>query len=149
MNEVRIADELRLEVPVDVVWRAIEDPEAHARWHPFVTAIAGGHGLQEHRSCSVLVGKKTGTTRERCIEREESTRILWAVEEDSTGFGRMVSDWRSGFSLAEHDGATIVTAESAFRPGNALVRAIIPIIRRRFHQTQRAILAGLKEALEA
>jgi uncharacterized protein YndB with AHSA1/START domain len=148
MSEVRIADELRLEAPIDVVWHAIEDPAAHAGWHPFVSAIAGGHELHEIRSCSVRVGKKEGTTKERCVEREESARIAWAIEEDSTGFGRMVSGWRSGFSVAERDGATIVTAESTFRPNNVLVRAMLPVIRRKFHRTQQAILRGLQEAVE-
>jgi uncharacterized protein YndB with AHSA1/START domain len=148
MSEVRTADELRIDAPIDVVWRAIEDPGAHARWHPFVSAIAGGHELHEIRSCSVQVGKKEGTTKERCVERDEGARIAWAIEEDSTGFARMVSGWRSGFSLAERDGATIVTAHSVFRPKNVLVRAMLPLIRRKFHQTQRAILRGLQQAVE-
>lgn len=149
MSEVRIADELELDAPVEVVWQAIADPVAHARWHPFVSAIAGGHELNEHRSCSVRVGKKEGTTKERCVERDEGARIVWAIEEDSTGFGRMVSGWRSGFALSQRDGATLVTAESTFQPRSLLVRALLPLIRRRFHQTQRAILAGLREEVEA
>jgi uncharacterized protein YndB with AHSA1/START domain len=148
MSEVHIADELRLDAPIDVVWHAIEDPAAHARWHPFVSAIAGGHELHEVRSCSVQVGKRRGSTQERCVEREEGARIGWAIEEDTTGFGRLVSGWRSGFSLAERGGATIVTAESTFRPSNVLVRAMLPVIRRKFHQTQRAILRSLQEAVE-
>jgi len=148
MSEVRIADELRIDASVDVVWHAIEDPAAHARWHPFVSAIAGGHELGEIRSCSVRVGKKEGTTKERCVEREEGARIAWAIEEDSTGFARMVSGWRSGFSVAEREGATVVTAQSTFRPNSVLVRAMLPLIRRKFHQTQRAILRGLQEAVE-
>ena len=60
----------------------------------------------------------------------------------------MVSGWRSGFSVAERDGATIVTAESTFRPNNVLVRAMLPVIRRKFHRTQQAILRGLQEAVE-
>jgi uncharacterized protein YndB with AHSA1/START domain len=147
MSETRIADELRIDAPIDVVWRAIEDPAAHARWHPFVSAIAGGHQLHESRSCSIRVGRRQGTTKERCVEREERARIAWEIDEDSTGFARMVIGWRSGFSLAERDGATIVTAQSTFRPGNLLVRAMLPLIRRKFHQTQQAILRGLQEAV--
>jgi uncharacterized protein YndB with AHSA1/START domain len=147
MSAVHIADELRLEAPIDRVWQAIEDPAAHARWHPFVSAIDGGHQLNEIRSCSVAVGRQEGSTTERCVEREEGTRIAWAIEDDSTGFGRMVSGWRSGFRLAEDDGATIATAESEFRPRNLLVRTMLPLIRRKFHQTQRAILRGLEEAV--
>jgi uncharacterized protein YndB with AHSA1/START domain len=147
MSAVRIADELQVNAPIDVVWHAIENPESHARWHPFVTAIAGGHELNEIRSCSVKVGKKDGSTKERCVEREERARIAWAIEEDSTGFGKMVSEWRAGFRLAERDAATIVTAESTFRPNNVLVRTMLPLIRRKFHQTQQAILRGLQEAV--
>jgi uncharacterized protein YndB with AHSA1/START domain len=147
MAEVRIADELRIDAPLDLVWQAIEDPAAHARWHPFLTEIEGGHGLGQRRSCSVRLGRKEGSTRERCVEREEHERIIWTIEEDSSGFGRMVSDWRSGFSLSERYGTTLVTAESRFRPSNLLVRAILPLIRRRFHKTQRAILRGLEDAL--
>jgi uncharacterized protein YndB with AHSA1/START domain len=142
---VSIADELRLDAPIDVVWCAIADPAAHADWHPFVSAIVGGHELHELRSCSVQVGNEAGTTKERCVEREEGARIAWAIEEDSSGFGRMVSGWRSGFSLDERDGATLVRAESTFRPRNPLVRAMLPVIRRKFHQTQRAILRSSGE----
>ena len=145
---MRLADELRIDAPIGVVWRAIEDPAEHVRWHPFVRAIAGGHELHEIRSCSVQVGRKQGSTKERCVEREDGARIAWEVEEDSTGFGRMVTGWRSGFTLAERDGATIVTAHSTFRPNNLFVRAMLPLIRRKFHQTQRAILRGLQDAVE-
>jgi uncharacterized protein YndB with AHSA1/START domain len=148
MSEVRIADEIRVEAPIAAVWLAIEDPAAHARWHPFVTLIAGKHELDHVRTCSVLVGNKQGQTRERCVEHDDGNRIAWTIEEDSTGFARMVSDWRAGFALAARDGATIVTAKSTFRPNNPLVRAMLPLIRRKFHQTHRAILTGLKESLE-
>ena len=60
----------------------------------------------------------------------------------------MVSDWRSGFSLTEHGGATVGTAYSTFRPNNVLVRATLPMIRRKFHKTQKAILRGLQETVE-
>jgi hypothetical protein len=71
------------------------------------------------------------------------------IEEESTGFGRMVTGWRAGFELAGSDGATVVTAESTFRPKNLLVLAMLPIIRRKLHRTQQAILRGLKDSLEA
>jgi uncharacterized protein YndB with AHSA1/START domain len=148
MSAVRLADELRLDAPIDVVWHAVEDAAAHARWHPFVSTIAGGHVLRETRLCSVKEGNNYGSTKERCVKRNERVRIAWAIEEDSTGFARMVSAGHAGFGLAERDGATIVTAESTFRPNNVLVRAMLPLIRRKFHHTQQAILCGLQEAVE-
>ena len=88
MSEVRISDEVRVEAPLAAVWVAIEDPAVHARWHPLVTEIAGGHELDQVRTCSVLVGKRQGQTRERCVAHDHGRRIAWAIEADSTGFGR-------------------------------------------------------------
>jgi uncharacterized protein YndB with AHSA1/START domain len=149
MTTVRIGDEGRVDASPLEVWEAIKDPARHAQWHPFVTEISGEHELGRVRTSTVIVGKKTGETKERCIEEEHASRITWTVEEDSTGFGRMVSGWRAGFALRQHDRATVVSAYSTFEPRNMLVRAMIPIIRRKFHQTQRPILVGLKESLEA
>jgi len=147
MSDVRIADDIRIQAPTPAVWQAITDPADHAVWHPFVTDIVGSHELGKVRTCSVLIGGKRGTTRERCVEREVGRRIAWAIEEDSTGFGRMVSDWRAGFRLEPAGPGTRVVAESRFRPDGMLVRLTIPIVRRKFHQTQKAILAGLRDAL--
>lgn len=148
MTEVRIEDEVVVNAPAGDVWKAIKDPAAHADWHPFVTRISGEHRLGAIRTCSVVVGKKSGETKERCIEEDDGRKIIWAIEEDSTGFLRMVSDWRAGFGLERREGATLVKAESVFRPKNVLVRLMTPIVRRKFHQTQQAILAGLKRSIE-
>jgi hypothetical protein len=126
VSDVRIADGLRSTRRSASCWRAIADPAAHARWRPFVTTIAGGHELHRIGWCSVQVGKTKGSTKESCVEREEGARTAWAIEEDSTGFGRMVCGWRSGFSLAQRDGATIVTAHSTCRPNDLVVRAMLP-----------------------
>lgn len=149
MSDVRITDQTWVNAPTDAVWLAIADPAAHARWHPFVTDITGGHKLDQVRACSVLVGNQPGRTRERCVEHDDHRRIIWAIEEDSSGFSRMVSDWRAGFTLAPNAEATLVTAESIFRPNNLIVRAMVPMIRRKFHRAQRAILAGLKDSIES
>jgi hypothetical protein len=149
MSDIRITDQTRVKGSTDVVWLAIVDPATHARWHPFITEIAGQHKLDQIRACVVLVGAKPGRTRERCVEYVDHGRIIWMVEEDSSGFSRMVSDWRAGFTLTTDGDTTLVTAESVFRPNNLIVRAIVPMIRRRFHRAQRAILAGLKDAVES
>jgi len=78
----------------------------------------------------------------------EERKISWAIEEDSTGFSRMVSDWRAGFSLQTVDGGTRVIAESAFQPTSMLVRLMSPLVKRKFHHAQTSILAGLKQAAE-
>jgi hypothetical protein len=79
---------------------------------------------------------------------EEGSAIMWSVESDSTGFSRMVADWRTGFSLQpQGPGATLVRAQSLFRP-RLSARLMAPLIRRKFHQAQRAILDGLRQHVE-
>ena len=91
---------------------------------------------------------KPGTSQERCSVYEEGRTITWAVEHDSTGFSRMVTDWRTGFSLRpQGPDATLVRAQSQFRP-RLQARLMAPVIRRKFHQTQRAILDGLRQHAE-
>jgi uncharacterized protein YndB with AHSA1/START domain len=148
MAHVRIEDEIVVDAAPPTVWKAIKDPATHAAWHPFVTRISGEHELGAIRRCSVVVGRKTGETQERCSEEKEGRAIAWVIEEDSTGFSRRVSDWRAGFRLERRDAVTLVTAQSTFRPRNVLVRLLSPIIRRKFHQTQQAILAALKDSVE-
>jgi uncharacterized protein YndB with AHSA1/START domain len=145
---VHIEDEAVVHAPAEAVWHEIVDPHRHAAWHPFVTGIRGDHSLGATRSCEVAVGKRRAQTSELCVAREEGDRIVWRIDEDSSGFLRLVSDWTAGFSL-EPVGATAtrVTAESVFRPRNLLVRLMLPVVRRKFHQTQQAILRGLDEAV--
>jgi len=145
---VHIADEVIVNAPAERVWEAIADPGEHVAWHPFATRIDGEHALGEVRSCSVLVGGKPGTTEERCSAYEEATKIMWTVERDSSGFSRMVTDWRTGFSLQPQGReSTRVRAESVFRPKLA-TRFMTPVIRRKFHQAQRMILEGLRQHAE-
>jgi uncharacterized protein YndB with AHSA1/START domain len=143
-----IADEVIVNAPVDRVWKAIAEPGEHVTWHPFATRIDGEHALGEVRRCSVVVGGKLGTTAERCSAYDEASTITWTVEQDGSGFSRMVTDWRTGFSLQpQGPGATRVKAESLFRP-KPLTWLMMPVIRRKFHQTQQAILDGLKQHVE-
>ena len=100
MSEARIVDELYINAPLAKVWRVIEDRDAHARWHPFVTEIRGPHQLGQVRTCSVAIGKRPRQTTERCVEHENGRRIVWAIEHDTTGFGGMVKGWRAGFPCA-------------------------------------------------
>jgi uncharacterized protein YndB with AHSA1/START domain len=146
---VEIKDEIVVRAPAERVWKAIEDPVAHAQWHPFLTHVAGEHALGSTRKCDVLIGKKQATTEERCSTYVEGRRIMWTIEQDSSGFSRMVSDWTAGFSLEPKDSdQTRVVAESTFSPGKLLARLMLPMIRSKFHRTQKRILDGLKQHVE-
>ena len=116
---------------------------------PFVDSIQGEHAPGAERRCAVRVGRKVGETREHCTHFEEKRRILRQIDEDSTGFLRLVSDWTAGFALEPAGaGATRVTAQSVFVRKNPFLVLMLPMIRRKFHRTQQAILAGLKQFVE-
>jgi len=149
MRRFEIKDEVVVKASGSEVWEAIRDPALHADWHPFVDSIRGEHALGASRRCAVRVGKKAGETEEHCTVFEEERRILWQIDEDSTGFLRLVSNWTAGFVLEPAgSGATRVTAQSAFERKNLLLVLMLQMIRRKFHQTQQAILAGLKQFVE-
>jgi uncharacterized protein YndB with AHSA1/START domain len=149
MRRVEIKDQVAVNTSASDVWEAIRDPSLHAEWHPFVDSIRGEHAPGASRRCAIRVGKKTGETEEHCTAYEEEQRILWQIDKDSTGFLRLVSDWTAGFVLEPAgSGATRVTAQSVFQLKNPLLVLILPMIKRKFHQTQEAILTGLKQFAE-
>jgi uncharacterized protein YndB with AHSA1/START domain len=149
MRRVEIKDEVVVKANGRDVWEAIRDPSLHADWHPFVDSIRGEHAPGASRRCAIRVGKKAGETKEHCTASDEEQRILWQIDEDSTGFLRLVSEWTAGFVLEPAgSGATRVTAQSVFKRKNPLLVLMLPMIRRKFHQTQQAILAGLKQFVE-
>jgi uncharacterized protein YndB with AHSA1/START domain len=149
MRRVEIKDQVAVNTSASDVWEAIRDPSLNAEWHPFVDSIRGEHAPGASRRCAIRVGKKTGETEEHCTAYEEEQRILWQIDKDSTGFLRLVSDWTAGFVLEPAgSGATRVTAQSVFQLKNPLLVLILPMIKRKFHQTQEAILTGLKQFAE-
>lgn len=93
----------------------------------------------------VIKQDATGRTEERCSTYEEGRKIMWSIEKDSTGFSKMVSGWTAGFSLESCGSTTLVTAESNFEPRDFFVRLMMPMIKSKFHKTQRTILTGLKQ----
>lgn len=147
MQDIR--DEIIVKASVEKVWEAIEDPTAHATWHPFLSHIVGEHVLGAVRKCDVLVGKNPGITEERCSTYDKGRTIMWTIEQDSSGFSRMASDWSSGFTVEPHGNeGTRVVARSLFTPRTLLARLMLPMIRSKFHRTQQSILGGLNHYVE-
>lgn len=147
MEDIR--DAVLIKAPHHEVWEAVRDPYQHAQWHPALTGIEGEHVLGAVRTCDVVIGNKTSTNRERCIVYDEGRAIEWVIEHDGSGFSRMAKDWTAGFTLQPHsDNETRVEARSVFSSRTLLARIMLPLIRRKFHQTQRAILDGLRQHVE-
>jgi hypothetical protein len=147
-RQIRIEDQRLVDADRGTVWQAIKDTTAHVRWHPYVTAIEGSHELGATRRCTVRLGRTVAHTSERCVVDVALEEITWRIEEDSSGFARMASEWTAGFALRETSTGTIVTARSSFRPRTFVARLLLPVVRRKFHAAQRAILDGLERHAE-
>jgi Polyketide cyclase / dehydrase and lipid transport len=140
-----VVDTIEVTQGRDEVWASIRDPQVHAGWHPLLRSIQGDHALGATRTCIVDMGGKEARAVERCTTYVEGREIGWTVEEDSTGFTRMVSDWSSGFRLENGpEGRTRVTAWSRFTPRTLAARLMVPVIRMKFHGVQRKILGALE-----
>ena len=144
-----ITDEVTVHAPLARVWKAIQDPGEHVAWHPFATRIEGEHAPGAVRTCTVQIGRKPAATTERCTAYEDESTIMWSVQQDTSGFSRMVADWQTGVTLTRQGpDAARVRAVSRLGPRGPLVRMMMPAISRKFHQTQRAILDGLRQHVE-
>ena len=145
-----VTDEVLVLAPAEQIWQAILDPVTQAAWHPFITSIDGVHRLGAARTCTVVLDDRPSISEERCTAFEDGRSITWSVEKDTSGFSRATNAWQHGFTLtADGTERTRVSAQSSFRPSRPLIRVMNPIIRRRFHQTQRAVLAALKQYVES
>ncbi len=141
---VEVRDAIEVDASMARVWAAVVETSAHAQWHPLVSAISGVHELGAARVCDVVTGRREGQSRERCTTYEEGREIAWTVLEDTSSFSKLVTDWSAGFELEARSGdRTRVVASSRFEPRSLVVRLTLPLIRRKFHQAQRRILAGL------
>lgn len=146
---IRIEDQILISAPAAKVWTALKDPLTHPQWHRFVMNIKGLHERGERRYCDVKVGGKKALMEEVCVQCEEMKAIQWRIEKDGTGFSDMVADWSSWFLLTSNGGSTTVTASSLFEPKGWMARLMMPLIRFKFHGTQKEILQGLKKYSES
>ena len=128
-----------LAVPVEAVWRVIEDPHHMPRWWP---GIARMEGVEEDRFTQVLMTKRGKPVRAdfRIVASEPPWRLAWEQELAGTPFERVLSELTTEVALESVAGGTRVTIaqnqklRGYSRTGGLLMR--------------RATDGRLKEALE-
>lgn len=136
--------ERTLPVPIESVWRVVEDPHHMARWWPGVTRMEGVDG---DRFTQVFQTKRGRSVRAdfRVIESEPPWRLTWEQELAGTPFERVLNELIMEIVLEEVPGGTRVTlAESQKLRGYSRTGGFL--MRRAMGTKLREALEGLERA---
>lgn len=103
------ADEILIETPPHRVFAILDDARRLPEWTSVISTSGNRETVGAVRECEVDLDGKRGNVVERCIEANPPRRIAWAMEQDTFGFSRLVSDFGFSFTLERAgDGATRV-----------------------------------------
>ncbi len=145
--------EIMIDAPPERVWAILEDSAANLpRLWPMVKscAIDGKERVGVVRTCDVEFAGRNGQTIERCIESVPNRKLSHAIEDDSFGFSRMLSDFWFSFVLEPHSDATRVRVETHFEPKGFRGRLMSALmIKRKFREVRETALRNLKRLAES
>lgn len=144
------ADEILIDAPTRRIFAILEDAKRLPEWTSVISTTGARETLGAVRECEVDLDGTRGSVVERCIESIPPRRIAWAMEQDTFGFSRLVSDFGFSFTLeAADDGATRVRNETYYRSRGLLSAAMNALVmRRKFRGVRRQWLANLKRLSE-
>lgn len=144
------ADEILIETPPHRVFAILDDARRLPEWTSVISTSGNRETVGAVRECEVDLDGKRGSVVERCIEANPPRRIAWAMEQDTFGFSRLVSDFGFSFTLERAgDGATRVRNETYYRPRGIFSAAMNTLVmRRKFRGVRRRWLANLKRLSE-
>lgn len=147
-------NEIVIDAGADRIWEILEDSRSHL---PHVLPIVnnveidGKEYLGAVRRCDVNLAGRDGHTVERCIESVPNGRLSHAIEDDSFGFSRALSDFWFSFVLEpEGPHKTRVRIETHFEPHGLKGRVMSTLMmKRKFRHVREAALSNLKRLAEA
>lgn len=128
-----------LPVPVEAVWRVIEDPHHMPRWWP---GIARMEGVEDDRFTQVLMTKRGKPVRAdfRIVVSEPPWRLAWEQELAGTPFERVLSELVTEVALAPvAEGTRVTIAQNQKLRGYSRTGGLL---------MRRATDSRLKEALD-
>lgn len=144
--------EILIEAPPERIWAILEDSAANLpRMWPMVKhcQIDGKERVGAVRTCDVELAGRDGQTIERCIESIPNRKLSHAIEDDSFGFSRMLSDFWFSFLLEPSSDATRVRCETHFEPKGLRGRLMSTLMfKRKFREIRETALGNLKRLAE-
>lgn len=124
-----------IDQPVSVIWAIIENNTHLPGWVPSVRSVDPPDSIEKAgsiRQCQVDMGGQKGYIVEKCIERNDENRLVYRVEDDSLGLGKMCKNL--GFSIglqSVNAKSTKVKLETFADPANLIARILIPLVLKR------------------
>lgn len=144
------ADEILIGVLPHRIFAILEDAGRLPEWTSVISTSGTRETAGAVRECEVDLDGKRGSVVERCIEADPPRRIAWAMERDTFGFSRLMSDFGFSFTLEPAgDGTTRVRNETYYRSRGMFSAAMnVLVMRRKFRGVRRRWLANLKRLSE-
>lgn len=144
------ADEILIDASPDRIFAILEDGQRLPDWTSVISTTGTRETVGAVRECDVDLDGKRGSVVERCVESLPPQRIAWAMERDTFGFSRLVSDFGFSFTLEPAgDGWTRVRNETYYRSKGPFAAAMNALImRRKFRGVRRRWLGNLKGVSE-
>jgi uncharacterized protein YndB with AHSA1/START domain len=144
------ADEILIEASPHRIFAILEDAKRLPEWTSVISTSGTRETVGAVRECEVDLDGKRGRVVERCVESVPSRYIAWAMEQDTFGFSRLVSDFGFSFSLElSANGETRVRNETYYRSRGPFAAAMNALLmRRKFRGVRRRWLANLKSLSE-
>lgn len=148
--------EVKINVTVEKVWKAIEDISLIPAYHPVVGKVEFVTGESKRApgveyKCIVPKGPQKGWCVEKVVENIPNKKMSIAFGEDSWGLGKMVSDFLSELTLTPtKNNNTILLLKAFYNPVGLKMRFFDPLVMRRMMRKRaKRTLLGLKELLES
>lgn len=144
------ADEILIGASPQRIFAILEDARRLPDWTSVISTSGNHETVGVVRECEVDLDGRRGRVVERCIESVPPSRIAWAMERDTFGFSRLVSDFGFSFTLyPEGDDKTRVRNEAYYRSKGPIAAAMNTLVmRRKFRGVRRKWLANLKGLCE-
>ncbi|MDZ4716149.1 MAG: SRPBCC family protein [Cytophagales bacterium] len=151
MSKLQARNEATINAPISSVWAIITDIKLLGKINPGVISATGRMDKQgETRTCEMENQGKKGTMTEKLVELVHEQKIVWAIESDTMGMGKMLKDPRFCFSLEKiGDSKTKIVNESYYEPANLMVRIMNALMMKtKMGEIQGQILSNIKSIAE-
>mgnify|MGYP002147216746 CR=1 FL=1 len=147
MSKLQVRNEAIINAPVGSIWTIITDINVLHKVNPGVVKASGNMDRPGAvRVCQIDNKGRKGTVKEKMIEFVPEEKTVWAMESDTMGMTKMLSNARFVFKLEKlGESTTRVINETYYQPGNLIAKIMNGImIKKTIGKAQAEILENIK-----
>jgi carbon monoxide dehydrogenase subunit G len=147
MSKLQVTNEAVINAPIKKIWAIITDINLLTKLNPGAVKATGRMDKQgEIRTVEININGKRGTFKEKLIELVPEKKIVWTIENDTMGMGKMLKETRFVTNLEKiNDNKTKVTNETHYQPVNFIGKIMGALmVKPMFSKMQEQILTNIK-----